>query len=153
MTRAVDHPVHGESPAPHFERPERRTALTLMVIAVVIALAGVLIIHWFPPHTHWFYPKCSLYVWTGLHCPGCGSLRAISALTHGNFGEALGSNLLLCLSLPVIAGLFVFRRTRHGDWAVAASVPSWGWWLLLAVVFGFGVLRNLPGPLFESLRP
>jgi hypothetical protein len=151
VTRVVE-PVRYESP-PHLEVRRRRTALTLAVFAFAIVVGGVLIVHWFPPHTHWFYPRCSLHVWTGLHCPGCGSLRAISALTHGNFAEALGSNLLLSLALPVVGGLFLFRRLRHGDWAVAASVPSWGWWFLLAVVFGFGLLRNLPGPLFEWLRP
>jgi hypothetical protein len=74
-------------------------------------------------------------------------------LTHGEVREALGSNLLLSLGLPITAGLLVFRRWRYGSWKAAASVPSWVWWLFLAAVLGFGFIRNLSGPPFEWLRP
>jgi hypothetical protein len=77
----------------------------------------------------------------------------MSALTHGEFREALGSNLLLTLAIPFTAALFVFRRWRYWDWAVASWVPAWGWWLGLVLILGFGLLRNLPGQPFEWLQP
>jgi hypothetical protein len=98
----------------------------------------------FPPESHAFYPRCTLHVWTGLLCPGCGSLRALSALTRGELSEALGSNLLLTLSIPVLL-LLGLRRWRRGDWALTSWVPNWGWWLALLLILGFGLIRNLPG--------
>ncbi len=94
-----------------------------------------------------------LHAWTGLNCPGCGSLRAVSALTRGEMLEALRLNLLLTLSIPGVIVLAGLRRGLRGDWAVGSWIPAWGWWVGLVLVLGFGVLRNLPGPPFEWLRP
>ena len=125
----------------------------LVLVGCGLALAGAAILHFFPPEAHGFYPRCSLYVWTGLHCPGCGSLRALSALTRGDLREALDSNLLLTLSIPVGALLLALRRWRHGDWGLVSWMPGWGWWLALFVILGFGFIRNLPGAPFGVLHP
>jgi hypothetical protein len=115
----------------------------LLVIGIGLAAAAAAMLHFFPPDGHAFYPRCTLHVWTGLHCPGCGSLRALSALTRGELREAMGSNLLLTLSIPVMLLLLGFRRWRHGDWALTSSVPNWGWWVALLLILGFGLIRNL----------
>ena len=44
---------------------------------------------------------------TGAWCPGCGSLRAVNDLTHGDVLAAASSNLVLVLALPVLALLWV----------------------------------------------
>jgi hypothetical protein len=131
----------------------RRANLALPGLGLAVAICGVAILHFFPPETHVFYPRCALHTWTGLHCPGCGSLRAVSALTHGEVRQALSSNLLLTLSIPAVAGLMILRRWRHGDWSLASWVPTWSWWLALVLVLGFGLMRNLPGPPFDWLHP
>ena len=33
--------------------------------------------------------ECMFYRYTGLYCPGCGSGRAVNALFHGRFAEAV----------------------------------------------------------------
>lgn len=123
---------------------KRKANQALVLVALALAAAAALVLHWFPPAGHGFYPRCTLFVWTGLLCPGCGSLRALSAITHGHFAEALHANLLLTLAIPVCALLAGWRRWRHGDWAWVTSIRPHIWWLLLAIVLGYGFVRNLP---------
>ena len=88
-------------------------------------------------------PLCPLHAATGLYCPLCGSLRAIGDLAHGHVGAALGSNLLLVVTLPLlawgavsIAGVGEVR----GPWTVRSRT----WLALGAVALAYTVLRNLP---------
>jgi hypothetical protein len=116
-------------------------------------LVVLLVLYWFPPEDHGFYPRCGLYAWTGLHCPGCGSLRAVHHLTHGRVLAAAGSNALLVLGLVAAGGYAVLRwagfrgRLELGGGGVR--------WLFVACVVAviFGVLRNLPWLPFSYLAP
>ena len=38
------------------------------------------------------YPTCPFLYLTGYYCPGCGSLRMVHALTHGQVGQGFGRN-------------------------------------------------------------
>src|SRR5690242_18001165 len=81
---------------------------------VVLALAlGMIVLYRFNPAQYGFYPRCALYETTGLLCPGCGCLRALHQLLHGNVVQAFRFNALLVLSLPLfasLAGLAGLRR-------------------------------------------
>ena len=48
-------------------------------------------------------PLCPFHAVTGLWCPLCGSLRGLELLGDGQMLAALGSNLLLVVTLPVLA--------------------------------------------------
>jgi hypothetical protein len=130
------------------------------------------------PNTPGHYPMCPLKAITGLDCPGCGGLRAVHSLVHGDLAGALNHNLLaVLLFIPAIAIWWAlwFRRewleaspsgtsphsgdTQAGG-AVVAAAP---WlnpsltrrlWLSAFVVIGiFTVIRNIPGvPVFEWLN-
>jgi hypothetical protein len=67
--------------------------------------------------------------------------------------DALQANLLLTLAIPTMLMLLGLRRWRHGDWALSDWIPSWGWWLCLALTLGFGLIRNLPGFPFDWRHP
>jgi hypothetical protein len=99
----------------------------------------------FNPAQHSFYPFCIFHRSTGLLCPGCGSLRALHQILHGNFATALRFNALLVVSLPV-AGLFlagfVVRKLKNQPASLTISTV-WLWWAL-GVMLAFGILRNLP---------
>jgi hypothetical protein len=88
-------------------------------------------------------PLCPLHATTGLWCPLCGSLRGVELLSHGDVLAALGSNLLLLVTLPLLTwgavGLAGGGEMR-GPWTVPRNV-----WIGLAVfALAYTVLRNLP---------
>jgi Protein of unknown function (DUF2752) len=87
-------------------------------------------------------PLCPLHATTGLWCPLCGSLRGISLLAHGQVLAALGSNLLLLVTLPALAwGAFALAG---GAEVRGPSVPSRAWIGVGLFALAYTVLRNLP---------
>ncbi len=138
---------------PGFRTGRSSAVLTGLIMGGVLALGG-LVLFYFDPSRHGFYPVCLFHRSTGLLCPGCGSLRALHQLLHGNLAAAVRDNALLVCVLPFLAGLALRCWLTH---ARKTSVP-WGirplWlWGGLAVLLVFAVLRNLPGPAFAWLRP
>ncbi len=52
-------------------------------------------------------PKCPFKLLTGLNCPGCGIQRAVHALLHGRFAEAISYNYFLVYSVPYVSSFVV----------------------------------------------
>jgi hypothetical protein len=119
----------------------------LLAGAAVLGAIGALIFFVFDPTQVSIFPPCLFHQLTGLDCPGCGAQRALHQLLHGNFLAAFRLNALFVLSLPLVAwfGPRFIARTLKGE-----SI-SWNarWlWCYLAAWIIFGVLRNLPVPIF-----
>ena len=100
--------------------------------ALVAGVAGVAL-YAFNPETHGFYPRCPLYVLTGLQCAGCGTLRAAHSLLHGDIAQAFAFNPILVLAVPLMA-LLLFKPALAYKWYLG--------WVVLAVVIGYSVWRN-----------
>lgn len=118
----------------------------LTVAALAVGTAGLAILFLFDPATHGFYPVCPLHETTGLLCPGCGTLRALHQLTHGNFVAAWRLNCFVVALLPVAFWL----GARELIWVITGkrlpgivTNPVFGWVLLAGLVV-FGILRNVP---------
>jgi hypothetical protein len=116
-------------------------------IAACAALAGLVVLFLLDPATtRGLYPVCVFHEATGLQCPGCGTLRALHQLTHGNFAAAWGLNPFVVSLLP--AGMWL--AVREAIWLATGARPPgiitrpFFGWLLLAGMVAFGVLRNLP---------
>ena len=112
----------------------------------IIVGGAALVLALFDPVLAPFFPTCPFHALTGLHCPGCGSTRALHALFTGHPIQAAGFNLLAVLAVPVV--LFVLIRRPSTDklrqrWILA----------ILAVVILFGILRNIPSYPFSLLAP
>lgn len=118
-------------------------------------LAGGVVLRVFDPATSAFFPPCPFHYLTGLYCPGCGSLRAIHQLLHGNLQAAWAMNPLAVLLLPFVgyglaAEAFVqIRGRRLTRWILP------GFWIqvLCGIIVVFGVIRNLPLYPFNLLAP
>ena len=127
-----------------------------MLLATVGAAGGLFVLASVPPTAATFYPRCQLHTLTGLHCPGCGTTRALHALLNGHVAQALAYNALTFVVLPVVGwsllhSLWLWERRRpvprRGRWAN-------GWlWVLMTVVVAYGVLRNIPAYPFTLLAP
>lgn len=92
------------------------------------------------------YPACPLLATTGLYCPGCGSLRAVHALAHGDVVSALGRNPLTTLAVPLLVVLWMRWLARSAHGRPTRRLPSAALvWTVGAVLLAFGIARNLPG--------
>lgn len=114
------------------------------------ALAATAYVALVDPGQPGHYPLCPFKAWTGLDCPGCGGLRAVHDLTRGDVVGSLDNNaafLLLLLPAAVLAWFGWVRRARRaarGEPAPASRLPSWTVYALVAALFAFTVVRNLP---------
>ncbi len=67
-------------------------------LIVAAASAALSMLYFFPPSVFHIYPACPFYSLLHIDCPGCGATRAMSALLHGEFLQAIQFNGLLILS-------------------------------------------------------
>jgi len=125
------------------KQPAKLPLLVLAAAGVPLALA-CLALFLFDPRRYHFYPTCFFHQTTGLLCAGCGGLRAMHQLLHGHLVMAFRFNPLLIVSLPFLAW-FGVRQTIRKIRNQPVSVPQKWLWLLLAVLIGFTLLRNVPG--------
>ena len=120
-------------------------------LLTAMGLAGLGVLYLFNPVEHAFYPACQFYQLTHLHCPGCGGLRALHQLTHGNFAAAFHSNPRLIVSIPWLAWLWISRLQNRSSNALVIQPAAA--WTIFAIVVGFGILRNLPFAAFAWMSP
>lgn len=129
------------------------TRLAGPLLTAAVVAAGAVALHLRDPNTRGSWGYCPVSLVLGVDCPGCGSLRAVHALTNGDLVAAASSNLLLTLAVPValVAWAVWLRRAwrpqpspeprpktaRRLSPALVGAVTG-------VVVVAFTVLRNLP---------
>jgi hypothetical protein len=86
------------------------SAVTLFAVA-----AGFLYLYLVEPSTSPFAVPCLFTALAGVHCPGCGSLRALHALALGDLKAALALNAPLVIALPVNALLLLLPFLRRSS--------------------------------------
>ena len=126
-----------------------------VVALLVLAGAGLVLLRVFDPATSGIFPPCPLRYLTGWYCPGCGSLRAMHQLLHGNFRQAWALNPMAVTLLPfVVYGLLSEAlRELRGRGLPQLFLPAI--WIrgLCAAILLFGIARNIPIHPFDLLRP
>jgi hypothetical protein len=126
---------------------------TLAAAAAVVC--GLVVLFLIDPAGSSAFPLCPLHAMTGLHCPGCGTLRALHQLLHGNLRAALGLNPLMVCSLPFVAYWCLGELMRGvGGWRLPRLFLPAAWiWVLLGVIVLFGIVRNIPYYPWSLLAP
>jgi hypothetical protein len=109
----------------------------------------------FDPATSGVFPPCPLHYLTGWYCPGCGSLRALHELLHGNLRAAWAMNPLTLVLLPFLAYGLASRGFREirGQGLPRLFLPAVWIRALCAVIILFGIIRNLSLHPFNLLAP
>ena len=132
--------------------PNLRLQAGVKVLAV-FAAAGFLYV--MNPTETLGWAQCPFHAMTGLHCPGCGTLRALHALLHGRIIEALGLNVLTMSVLPFLAYPFISNVVMlvRGRGLPRVRVPMFLQVALIAAIFVFWGLRNIPVYPFTILAP
>ena len=112
--------------------------------AVALASVGILLFVFNPAECSAF-PQCPFRLATGFSCPGCGSLRAIHQLLHGNLtGAFLLNPLAICIIPFMLLYLWQDFRAKSGN---SFSIHPMLGWVICGVTVMFWVLRNIM-PLF-----
>nr|WP_064569504.1 DUF2752 domain-containing protein [Gordonia sp. LAM0048] len=99
-------------------------------------------------------PVCPTKLIFGVTCPGCGSLRAVYSLLHGDVPAALHYNAVGVLAMGLLlvafgaycARLWTGRRVRSWQHLRYSGV------VVLVVVLAWFVIRNIPVEPFWSLH-
>lgn len=132
-------------------RSRRMTAPGMLVLIA----AALILLRTYDPSTSTVFPPCPVYFLTGWYCPGCGSLRAIHQLLHGNLRIAWAMNPL---SVPLFPFLGYGLVSEAMLYARGRRLPQFtfpGAWIraLCAAIVLFGIARNLPFHPFDLLAP
>ena len=128
------------------ERSRWRRVQTPVLVAVALLAASVAL-HLRDPHRTGSWGFCPWLALTGTYCPGCGGLRAVNDLTHGDLRAAASSNLLFVVSIPFMVAwwsrwtLDRWRGVvRRGDARLQLRLGL----AFLALAVCFAVVRNTP---------
>ena len=123
-----------------FTRPGNRrllfVPLALVILAVLFLRFGLSIL-----------PDCLFFEATGLHCPGCGGIRATLSLLEGDVPSAIYYNPLIVafyLLLAVWYLLFCWNALFRRQYRRPFAFSPWQGYLFLGVVLLFWVVRNCP---------
>ncbi|MAM28710.1 MAG: hypothetical protein CMC13_06770 [Flavobacteriaceae bacterium] len=128
---------------------------TLVLTTIFFGIVLVIFCQYNPAESALFIP-CPFHALTGLHCPGCGSQRALHQLVHLNIWGAFKYNSLLVLSIPIL--MYSLVTKLHNYWYnTKYRVPFFYNNTFIYTYFGivvlFWVLRNIPIEPFTYLAP
>lgn len=87
---------------------------------------------------------CFFHDYLFLYCPLCGGTRAISALLHLQFAEAIRYNVLVVglVAFALILDIVVLIRLLRKK-ATVLKIPRRGWIVMICILVAFLILRNL----------
>jgi hypothetical protein len=132
-----------------FERLRGRREQALLALGAFFFV--LLVLAFVDPRSARFAPVCPLHTVTGLHCPGCGTGRALHALVHGEFARAVRLNVLTVAAIPVFLALAL--RAAYRPEKPLPLPPLWLRLALYALLAFFLVARNLTFEPFASWAP
>lgn len=104
-----------------------------------VGVAGVLAVGMLATVPQAYWPKCPIYWTTGIHCPGCGGLRATSALLNGDIVAAANQNIFVFLAPVLVLAAFLVQRTKK------AALINLFVAFVAVIASVYTILRNLPG--------
>ncbi len=116
------------------------------IVVGAVGLAACAVLAVVDPREPGNFPPCPFRTLTGLDCPGCGTLRAVNALTQGELVRAADHNLVTVVMLPVLVAaylLWIVRAVRDGERALPPLPAGAGYSIAVTLVV-FWVVRNLP---------
>jgi hypothetical protein len=116
---------------------------SVLILAFVGGLLPVVYLE--NPERGGVFPPCPFRFVTGLKCPGCGTLRAIHNILHGDIAAGFRYNPLTVLLLPLaiwFVASHVTMLVRGRPLKGILLKPFWIW-ALFVLIIAYGVLRNI----------
>ncbi len=131
-------------------RPARAGNRRAVAAFCAASAAGAAYLYAVSPEQPGHYPLCPSLFLTGWWCPGCGGLRSLHALVHGDLAMSLARHPFVAPGLVVLLIWWV-GWLRRGRPPVRVNASGWRFRLVLVGLGVFWIVRNLPG--FEWLSP
>lgn len=116
--------------------------VSLSFLGLVLGLA----FFFFDPATQGMFWRCPFNAITGLDCPGCGGQRALHALLHVRFMEALHFNMpavLLFFPAAAYAYLAYAINVTTGKRLPMPEFTLVRLAILVGILIIYGILRNI----------
>lgn len=79
----------------------KRVLRTFLLVNIGLA-AGIFLLAFFPINKYHFYPVCPWYGLTHTYCPGCGTLRGIDHILHGDLLGLFKANKIGVIFIPIL---------------------------------------------------
>ncbi len=131
------------------------SSLWMTVAAATLALTDCIVLYAYEPGGSGLFPSCPFRAITGLHCPGCGTLRGLHQLLHGNLVGAFDFIPLMVLAIPFIGHAvmsdMVFKTSERR--LPGRRISPGAIWGLLGLIIAFWILRNIPVYPLSLLAP
>ena len=127
---------------------QQRSLLILIAAFGSLALSAI-VLNLFPLQDyHAFYPHCPWHSITGTHCPGCGTVRGLNLMMHGDLLGLWRNNPLAMMLSPILvyASFNLFTESVWGYRLPRIHVPRWPL-VLVIVIVSYWVVRNFCGAL------
>lgn len=132
-------------------KAEQKESLRLFIFTTlgILFIGGLLL--FFPVNKYRFYPPCPWYFLTKTYCPGCGSLRGLNGMIHGNLLSMFKHNILAGFSLPFLLYSYISIAIKGMK---GYQLPNLGFtkaeiYFLLILLIIYAILRNF----FTILAP
>ena len=113
----------------------------------VMLILTILLYKNYNPMDSDFLPKCPLWSFTGIKCPGCGSQRAIHHLLSFHVLSAIQENILLVFSIPYLLIVFVTKNIKKPSAKLISFRNKFfdtkATYIILFIVIIFWIYRNV----------
>jgi hypothetical protein len=129
--------------------------LQLALICFLLTLGLIYLYSFDPAASDTIYPHSLSREWGGFYCGGCGMLRALHQLLHGNWRAALRFNPLLIICLPYFFYWITPYLLKYFYQIDLYPIKHQKKQILLTVAIAliYGILRNNTIPALSWLVP
>ena len=89
---------------------------------------------------------CTLYMWTGFYCPGCGGTRAVFALLRGDLLKSFYLHPFVPYAIIVVGWFMIsqtIERLSRGKIKIALHFRMVYVWIALALIFINVIYKNV----------
>lgn len=100
----------------------------------------------YDPALSTYFPKCPIFSFTGIQCPGCGSQRAVHQLLQFQFSESFAFNPLVIIFLPYILLGWIAQVFKNYPAMELIRIRLYGVhaaYIILTIVVIFTIIRNI----------
>lgn len=129
--------------------------LQLVLFYFLSTLTIIILYNFNPAQSNGIYPPSLTREWGGFYCAGCGMLRGLHQLLHGNIRTALRFNPLLIISLPYFFYWFIpyfIKYFYHID-TYKICYKNIQLTSTIVVYLLYGIIRNNSYPALSWLVP